>query len=663
MDFSSWGDWLRALSGGGCSLLVVILVWRTVVRLAAYDDPHRRIGRRILLVPRAFVRPPLQEVRREVRRVVALRRHQGVASATPQADLLDRLVEADRSARVLRRGLWVWASLIPVLLVSCGVLLGAWCAMFPAWGQGPGAWVWGPYDVFSRVFEDWGFTEGYEECLGWSLLRGCEPNFVPWWSGVESGFGFGMAVGMVLGAWWVRRSALREFAVWAKQDAPLLACLEALAACRDAYRTPAPEGSVLDARVARLRVALQDFARLGLPADADRLVELEEHGWRVATTLHEATGRVLREGTARLPDVVRLLAQLQDRLHESRWLALLDASLLSTAPTPPPSAAPAVPSTRGVGAGWQAQHYLALATAVPAVPALLALVFTAMTVRQASDALRVNEREQVATSYNETVANLGDDNVNVRISSIYALQRMMRESPLEQPAIVEVLSSYIREHARLPKKAQIEAARKDENTRPSDDVQAALNVLGGRPLGVEGERVIDLRRTFLVGADFSAGDFSDADMRGADLTRAYLQDGEFENVWLHDATMNNAFLSNSDFEDSEFQDADLRGVVADSTDLHDTVLTGVDLTGAVLVSSDPESATSLSHADLSGANLTDADLTGVRLRGTDFGADTELAMPAANLTRTNFTGALLEEAYLDGTDRSTAVWDGAVLTE
>ncbi|MGW6415369.1 pentapeptide repeat-containing protein [Streptomyces sp. NPDC055055] len=659
MDFASWNDWVRAVLGVCVTGLVIVLLWRGVAGAASYRDPHRRTGRRILLVPGRLVRGRPEELRPVVRAVVALRRHQGVPSALSPGELLARLVEADRATRVLLWGRQVWAVLVPGLLGIGGLFLGTWVVTYSDVEFGPGYWFPSPDQGFAALLGERGFVDGSEDCMGWSVLRGCEAEFVPWWSGAEAGFAFGVAVALVVGAWWIRRAALRDFAAWARQEPPLAACAVALAACREALRTPAPEASVLDEAVAELRSSLRDFARCGTPADAERRAEFEEHGGRVAVTLHEASGRVLREGVpVALPGLVRLLAQLQDRLHASRWLALLDAALLAPVPPPPAGPGPSAPGTASAEAGrWQ--RYTAIATALPTVPALLALALTAMTISQARDTLRVAERDQMASSYTDTVGNLGDDSVNVRISSLYALQRIMKESPREQPAIVEILCAYVRDKARTPSKAKVEAAHKDAETKPAEDVQAALNVLGARPPGVEGEAVMDLRRAYLVGADFTDGNFTDADFRGADLTFAQLS-GEFENVWFNRATLRGAILSRGRFGESAFVEADMANVWWDGADFEGADLTSADLSGATLDSEAGGTGVSLVDAELSGADLTDADLTGAWLGGADLGQDKAKKLPAANLTRTNFTRADLTDTRLDGTDPRTAVWVDAV---
>jgi hypothetical protein len=48
--------------------------------------------------------------------------------------------------------------------------------------------------------------------------------------------------------------------------------------------------------------------------------------------------------------------------------------------------------------------------------------------------------------YTKAVEQLGWDKIDVRLG-VYALQRLMRDSPTDQPTIMEVLAAYIREHA------------------------------------------------------------------------------------------------------------------------------------------------------------------------------------------------------------------------
>ncbi|MDX3527958.1 pentapeptide repeat-containing protein [Streptomyces sp. ID05-39B] len=639
--------------------------WRLATRAAAFRDPHRQTGRHIVFVPRLAVRPRTEAVRRRLRAAVALRRHQGVVSPVPADALLRRLVEADRSARVLAAGRRVWCLAVPFTLVVSAVVLGAWLVVFEYVMAGPLAEIDGPYSYLAEIFgtDGWYVTDD-GTCSSWAVLSGCDPDVEPWWNGIQAGLLFGTAPAFVVAAWRIRRAAPQRFGLWSKQEPPLLACLDALTACRDAMRPTPPAATVLDERLAELTAALGDFARESLPLASDRRAELEAHVTHVTETLSEVTGRFLRDGTTALPALVALLSTLQDRLHTSRWFVLLDPAQLTIAPAPPPGPAPAAGAaapTAGpsVDAG-RSQRYMWVATAMPAVPALLALVFTAMAISQTNQNLGLTERDQMASTYSETVANLGAESVNVRVSSIYALQRIMRDSRSEQPAIVSILSTYIRDRAKMPSAATAERLRKNTKTRAPDDVQAALDVLGARPVYVEGEPRIDLRDTFLVGANLF-GSFTNADLRGADLTRADLTDGRFDLTWFDNARMNEAYLTNGTFTEADFLKTDLSNAWLDGALLHNADLTQAKLVG---VQGNYEGAfAQFTNADLSAADLTNADLRGVNLTQADLGEETDPELPAATVVGTVFIDAGLTDALLDGVDTGAAFWEEADLKE
>ncbi|MFI7497745.1 pentapeptide repeat-containing protein [Streptomyces sp. NPDC049687] len=304
---------------------------------------------------------------------------------------------------------------------------------------------------------------------------------------------------------------------------------------------------------------------------------------------------------------------------------------------------------------------MAIATALPTIPALLALGFTAVTVSQAADTLKLTQRDQIASDYNDTVDNLGAESINVRTSAIFAIQRIMRDSPSDQPALVKILASYVRGHAKIPSPKEAEKLRKNEKTRPADDVQAALDVLGSREINSEADPVVDLQNTFLVGASLGGGSgFYDADLRGADLTRADLRDGMYESAWFDDARMSESLLGNADFDQATFINADLSHAWWNGASFENADLTGANLTGADFLGDD-EGILDLSGAEFSGADLTEANLTGAYAVEADFSKDSAQDIPAATLTRTNFTNTELRGARLDGADRRTALWEGANL--
>lgn len=81
------------------------------------------------------------------------------------------------------------------------------------------------------------------------------------------------------------------------------------------------------------------------------------------------------------------------------------------------------------------------------------------------------------------------------------------ESHGEQPAVIEVLSAFIR----------VEAPPNSTSTTPSADVQAALTVLGARDPSYDGVGVVDLAHGHLPGAMLANTHFDRALLTGAQL--------------------------------------------------------------------------------------------------------------------------------------------------
>lgn len=87
---------------------------------------------------------------------------------------------------------------------------------------------------------------------------------------------------------------------------------------------------------------------------------------------------------------------------------------------------------------------------LPGLAALVALLFTWMSVGQTNKDLRIAEQGQITTRFNAAITNLGSESLDVRLGGIYALQRIMQDSSRDQPTVVSVLSAFVRQHAPVP---------------------------------------------------------------------------------------------------------------------------------------------------------------------------------------------------------------------
>ena len=60
--------------------------------------------------------------------------------------------------------------------------------------------------------------------------------------------------------------------------------------------------------------------------------------------------------------------------------------------------------------------------------------------------------------YSTAIEHLGSENLAVRIGAIYALERIARDSRRDHPAIMDVLSAFIREESRKPLEPELAAS-------------------------------------------------------------------------------------------------------------------------------------------------------------------------------------------------------------
>jgi uncharacterized protein YjbI with pentapeptide repeats len=329
-----------------------------------------------------------------------------------------------------------------------------------------------------------------------------------------------------------------------------------------------------------------------------------------------------------------------------------------------------------------------------------ALLYTALNFQLAREG-------HVTDRYTKAIEQLGSDRLDVRLGAIYALERIMIDSPRDHPTIVEVLAAFVREHAPARKKAPAAgpSPNPDVGGQPGQylplatDVQAAATVLGRRPAGRTERGSVDLHATNLTGADLidarlDGANLTDANLTSADLSRASMAIARLNGANLTGATLTSANLADAWLNAANLTDATVAGtnltgawlVNANLTSAHMTNanLTEANLTGASL----DHASLAIAHladaylggANLGGADLADADLRNADLTGVDlFEANlTEAGLAAANLTGANLaranlarahlrdadlTGANLTDANLDGADLDGADLEGVLLTD
>jgi len=262
---------------------------------------------------------------------------------------------------------------------------------------------------------------------------------------------------------------------------------------------------------------------------------------------------------------------------------------------------------------------------VTSLAAVAALFFTRQSIQEATNQLRISEEGQITDRYNAAITNLGSRSIDIRLGGIYALQRLMQDSPRDQATVIAVLCAFVRDQASYHPRT-LNPPEPVEYQQPTD-IQAALTVVGTRDtkhdmrttvVDLEGTKLINARlesvhfhradftQANLFGADLNGADLNGANLLGADLSNSGLNDADLSHANLRDANLFAAGLSGADLTRAYLAYADLGIVHAHGAHLNGAKLYAADLTGA-----------DLDRADLTGANFTGAKLTSTNFTGAD----------------------------------------------
>jgi hypothetical protein len=256
-----------------------------------------------------------------------------------------------------------------------------------------------------------------------------------------------------------------------------------------------------------------------------------------------------------------------------------------------------------------------LLAALAGLVALGALVYTART-------FGLSREGQVTDRFAKAIGQLGDTSLEVRVGAIYALELIVRDSPRNQQAVMDLLAAFAREQSKAQTAASakgVPSAKRSGHIMLPDvhDVHAAVEVIGRRRH--DRNKPVDLRKTDLAGAHLAWVHLPKADLTGADLTSAHLD-------WAN--------LAGADLTG-----ADLTGAHLEHARLYKAILKDAHLNGA-----------HLDQANLAWAHLDGADLTGAHLYGAVLGAATfhYAHLEYVDLREVKVPDAVWKSAYLDG---------------
>jgi uncharacterized protein YjbI with pentapeptide repeats len=269
---------------------------------------------------------------------------------------------------------------------------------------------------------------------------------------------------------------------------------------------------------------------------------------------------------------------------------------------------------------------------------LAVLVGAFFTYRQ----LGIAREGQVTERFTRAIDQLGNDNMDVRLGGIYALERMANDSPQDRATIGRILNTFVRGHAPWP---PTRPSQPPEGTPIEDipllairaaDVQLALTMICRREAAIHPGRTLELRETDLRNADLQNTDLRGANLWGArlngtnffgaQLQGALLWTAELKHVHLIGAKVQQAILSNAQLQDAQLygthlQEAHLEGAQLQRADLQKALLQDAYLIQAQLQGADLRGA-QLQGADLRGAQVQGANLMGARLEGAQCSPET-----------------------------------------
>jgi uncharacterized protein YjbI with pentapeptide repeats len=320
----------------------------------------------------------------------------------------------------------------------------------------------------------------------------------------------------------------------------------------------------------------------------------------------------------------------------------------------------------------------------------------------------VAEEKQVTERFSKAVEMLSNkDSIYTRLGGIYALERIAKDSAKDHWQVMEILTAFVREKARLKNdqepfhitdhyaEAEVEMLRDpyeahqdgyeewDGITRTPNrsyihptpvDIQAVLTALGRRNRNHENgeQQNLDLSRTDLrgvvltgdlaginfKGADLQWAELKEVNLMGANLAKTNLELAKFEETKLHFVNLEAAKLHWVKFISTAFYKANLKGTDLSETDfqksnLAHAILTNTNFSDAKLSES---TRATLKQANLKQARFDRVDLSGINLEGANLESAyfNESNLNGANLAKANLKKAHLEEANLEGANLERA---------
>ncbi|MEH2359604.1 pentapeptide repeat-containing protein [Nostoc sp.] len=234
--------------------------------------------------------------------------------------------------------------------------------------------------------------------------------------------------------------------------------------------------------------------------------------------------------------------------------------------------------------------------------------------------------ERFSKAVEAMVTENNDRNLVGSVGGIYTLEWIANNSKNDYWTVMEVLTLYVREKAKIPTQNTLNPQKQEKKDQQKEqesikaDVQAVLTVIKRRNVIQEDPKDINkfldlsasnLPRANLKGANFNNAYFRESNLTGAMLQNLQAENGHFNLTILKGAILDGANLKNACFNSAKLTNADLKGVNLEGANLGGTDLNNANLENANLKNARFNNA-DLENADFKGANLEGADLRNVK---------------------------------------------------
>lgn len=226
--------------------------------------------------------------------------------------------------------------------------------------------------------------------------------------------------------------------------------------------------------------------------------------------------------------------------------------------------------------------------------------------KEHAEANRQNEAGLRQERLKSAIEHLGNKSESVRLGGAFELYHLAKDSAGLRQTVLDILCSHIR-------RTTVQGSyQKTHPLKPSEEVASLLSLLFMRGQAVFAGLRLDLRASWLNGADLRKARLSGANLHSAHLDGALLEGAHLEAVELSEAYLREARLSKAHLREARLLHAHMQGARLSEAQLQGAVICGGHLAAAIVPGGSLHGADLLS-AELHGAILDSAQLQGARL--------------------------------------------------